>query len=779
MSEIRIPVRNLAALLQSGSIDNRFGGKDRAQEGARFHRMLQKREGPGYQPEVSLSLKTEREGMTYLVHGRADGVLTRQDGVFIDEIKTTGYPLDLITEDFDQAHWGQAMCYAHFYCVKNGLQNIGVQLRYFQIETEEIKRFQRLYSAAELSGFYEALLDKYEIWAKLQRDWAEERDRSIRALPFPFSSYREGQRRMAAAVYHTVQKGGRLFCQAPTGIGKTMSTLFPSVKAMGEGLCERIFYLTAKTITRQSAGDALAHMRERGLRLKSVTLTAKDKICFMEERECNPEACPYANGYYDRLQDALYRLLQAQDVLTRDVIEEWARKETLCPFELSLELTCWCDAVICDYNYLFDPVVSLKRLFPEEGGSLVFLIDEAHNLVERSREMYSAGLSKEAVVSLWQKCRREKALAYPLGRVNSAFSLLRRRCRQQNGDCLIEQALPEKLVSALYLFTLACGEWLPAHRSHPLHKEVLDFYFEASFFLQIAGLYDEHYVTCLSRPDRGLAVKLLCLDTSRFLDDCMKRGQASILFSATLSPPGYFIDVLGGGKGALTCRLPSPFPPERCRLLVADRISTRYVHREQSLIPIAEQIFSFISGRRGNYMTYFPSYKYLRDVYETFIRRHPGIRTLIQSSRMSEAEREDFLSEFDEDGEESLLGFCVLGGIYSEGIDLRGERLIGTVIVGVGLPQINPETDALKRYYDERSGQGFDYSYRYPGMNKVLQAAGRVIRGMEDKGAVLLIDDRFTKPEYLSLFPPHWSDFRAVRSTRELEEDLRAFWEND
>ncbi len=775
--EIHLSVRALTEfLLHSGSIDNRFGGKERAPEGSRIHRMLQKREGPGYQPEVSLSLTTRREGFTYIVQGRADGILRKPGEVLVDEIKTTGCPAGLITEDFDRAHWGQAMCYGHFLCLKEGLEEVSLRLTYYQIDTEEIIRFERRCTAGELADFYDGLLAQYQRWAEFQEQWAALRTGALRDLAFPFPAYREGQRKLAAAVYRTIQGSGRLFCQAPTGIGKTMSTLFPALKAMGEGMGEKLVYLTAKTITRQAAEDAFRRLREQGLRLKTVTLTAKDKICFLEERDCNPESCPYADGYYDRINGALYALLQERDAFTRPAIEAWAEENRLCPFELSLDLTLWCDGIVCDYNYLFDPVACLKRLFSEGGGDYIFLIDEAHNLVDRSREMYSARLSKPAVLALRRKCKGERKLVSALGKVNQALLELQRRCDPM--DWRVERERPEALLQTLTSFSAACGEWLEVHRGHPLSREILPFYFEVLFFLQIGELFDEHYAAYFCGAKEGLEAQLLCLDTSQFLDACMSRGRASILFSATLSPLDYYIEVLGGGKEARCCRLPSPFAPERLRLLVADGISTKYTVREKSLLPIAELLFAMISARPGNYLAFFPSYQYLRQVYTIFQERYPQAEALMQESGMDEEEREAFLDQFQADGA-SRLGFCVLGGVYSEGIDLRGERLIGAAVIGVGLPQVNAVTNLLKDYFDGKRGRGFDYSYRFPGMNKVLQAAGRVIRDIQDRGIVLLIDSRFSTPAYQELFPAHWDGWRRIRSASDLSCELQTFWQED
>lgn len=774
---VKIPVRQLVELvLRGGSIDNRFGGMERALEGARIHRRLQKEGGERYQAEVFLTLTTQYEEIAFTVEGRADGIITEETGVVIDEIKTTATPLELVQEDFNRVHWAQALCYAYMYSLQHWLEGIAVRLTYFHVETEEIKRFQRDYSFLELEDFYFDLLRRYLVWARWQSQWRQTRTATMRALAFPFDRYRRGQRELAVAVYRTIQAKGKLYCQAPTGIGKTMSTLFPAVKAMGEGETEKIFYLTAKTITRQAAEEALRRMRNRGLRCKSVTLTAKDKICFLEERNCNPEACPYADGHFDRVNDALLELLQSDtDSMTREEIEICAKRFTVCPFELALDLTTWCDCVICDYNYLFDPTVYLKRFFSDHKGEYVFLIDEAHNLVDRSRSMFSAQLKKSAFLQLKKKLgKQEKRLSSLLRLVNEELLALRKRCAEQR-DLVQKEALTT-LNAQLNGLGVCCEEWLKEHRDSPLQPEVLQLYFDLLSYLKIAELYDERYVTFVETAGSEVTVKQLCLDPSYLLSEAMKRGKASILFSATLTPLNYFSTVLGGDEASKRYLLPSPFSQENLCLLVADRVSTRYPDREQSACVIADLIFTMISEKRGNYLVYFPSYLYMNRVYREFQERYPQVETLEQTSGMEERAREDFLARFDRSNEDTLVGFCVLGGIFSEGIDLKGDRLIGTAVVGVGLPQINREQDILRAYYNEQNQKGYEYAYQFPGMNKVLQAAGRVIRGEQDRGVVLLIDDRFCTYQYQALFPAHWSHYRRIHDAVGLQQALRLFW---
>ena len=778
---VKLPVRQLVEfVLRGGSIDNRFGGMDRANEGARIHRRLQKEGGEQYQAECFLTYTCDYKGIAFTVDGRADGIIAEGDIVRIDEIKTTGVPLDQIHEDFNRLHWAQAMCYAYFYALQNSRTAMIVQLTYVHVGDDDeeggIKRFERSFTLEELTAAYEDLLERYKQWADFTCEWALTRTQSIKALPFPFEQYRRGQRSLAVTVYQTIAENGIAFCQAPTGIGKTISTLFPAVKSMGEGIAEKIFYLTAKTITRQAAEEALSVMRERGLRLKSVTLTAKDKICFLEERTCNPEQCPYANGHFDRVNATIYDLIRNNDHLTRETIETAAREHRVCPFELSLDLTLWSDCVICDYNYLFDPIMYLKRFFSEGRGEYVFLVDEAHNLVDRAREMYSAVLKKTSFYDLKKKLpKSERKGIQLLDAVNKQFIALRKLCGE---DGWTEQKEPnDSFNRSLELFINRCEEWLRAHPSSEGHDEMLQLYFDSLRYLKIAELYDDHYLTAVETDGRDVVIRQCCLDPSDLLREAMERGRAAILFSATLTPLDYFSKVLGGDESSRRIALPSPFERDNLKLLIANHISTRYKDREQSIQPITELIMRTIEARTGNYMVYFPSYQYMNEVYTTFCERSPQVDTLVQRGGMDERERETFLARFDAANQQTLVGFCVLGGIYSEGIDLKGDRLIGTVIVGVGLPQIGREQDRIREYYAHVNGDGYAYAYQYPGMNKVLQAAGRVIRGENDHGVVLLIDDRFNTQSYLRLFPEHWRGCRLISSPEALENEIQKFWQ--
>ena len=783
MEHVRLSVRALVEfVLRCGDIDTRAeaGGFDRANEGARIHRKLQKAAGKDYRAEVAFKATRIVDGLQYQLEGRADGVIETGEGYVVDEIKTTSAPVERLTENYNPLHWAQAKCYAAFLCKEKGLSAVTVQLTYYQVDTEEIVRHRKLFGALELENFLTHTLQLYTPWAKMTARWKEQRTQSLKELKFPFTEYRAGQYRLAGAVYKTIADGGRLFACAPTGVGKTISTLFPAVKALGEGKAERIFYLTAKTVTRTAAEAAVAQMRQSqpGLCLKSVTLTAKDKACPLEERQCTPQHCPRAKGYYDRVNDALYRFLNAHSQFTRDSIAAFCQAEALCPFEFTLDLSLFCDCIICDYNYLFDPVVSLKRFFDGTKGEHIFLIDEAHNLADRARDMYSASIAKAAFLSARKAVgKSHNKLAKSLSDINAALLEIRKNHAQARRALIPEG--DKALAKLLSRFETAAQDYLEEVREGPVHDEVLQLYFDVHFYLRIWELYDERFTTLISVHGTDVSVRLLCLDASSFLDASLNQGQAAILFSATLLPMDYFMDTLGGGERAKRIFLESPFPQKNLCLLCIGNVSTKYADRQRTLQQVCSYIETAVRAKPGNYLVFFPSYAYLKAAAEQFEAMCPDLSLAVQASGMDEAAREAYLAQFSSCNTQTLVGFCVLGGVFSEGIDLAGTALIGCIIVGVGLPQIGPEQDALRDYYEAVRNNGFAYAYQYPGMNKVLQAAGRVIRTPNDRGLVLLIDSRYTRAEYHRLMPLHWSHLRFVSHPQQANDLIKAFWNDE
>ncbi|MBF2362922.1 ATP-dependent DNA helicase [Listeria marthii] len=778
MKKVQISVRRLVEFVQrSGSIDSRMTSSDRALEGTKIHQLLQKEAGEEYDAEVRLSIDREVDGVAFSLDGRADGIINEQ---MIDEIKTIETPMEEITEDFRPLHWAQLICYGFMLAEKSDLPEVTLQLTYYQVTDKEVKQFQRVMSRAEMTDFVDDLLSKYAVWAKAAAAWEIKRNKTIQKLTFPYDSYRSGQRELAIAVYRTVSSEESLFCEAPTGIGKTMSTLFPGVKAMGEGKTDKLFYFTAKTITRQVAEDALDEMRRKGLAARSVTITAKDKICFLDERKCEPDHCQFARGYYDRLNEGLFDMLQSEEAITRTIVEEYARKYTLCPFELSLDVALFCDVIVCDYNYLFDPVVYLKRFFAEGPGKYTFLVDEVHNLVDRARSMYSATLRKSMVLQVKRGLDKKvnKRLLNAINAMNKELIALNKKLTELGETIYVEKEKLADWNDAVVKFTFVAKEWLPQNTQSESQADVLELYFESLRYIAIAEFYDERYVTQVTRSRGDLEVKQLCLDPSFLLSEKLKLGSSSVLFSATLRPIDYYTNVLGGEKDTSRMMFTAPFKQKNMHLLVADYISTKYQMREASLEAVVDALYALASGKTGNYLFFFPSFLYLENVYDLFKEKYPNIRLQKQENSMDEAQREHFLEGFQAGNEETLIGFCVLGGVFSEGIDLRGERLVGAAIVGVGLAQLNHESDLIKDYYNKTLGRGFDYAYQIPGMNKVLQAVGRVIRGESDRGVVLLIEERFSADRYRALFPAHWNHAKTVKSTTEISQEVNGFWRN-
>lgn len=823
--EIRVSVRQLVEfILREGSIDNRkSGGADTAmQEGSRIHRMIQRRMGSEYYAEVGLMHIWSTQDYDIIIEGRADGiidrnwgahdktvpekddtlpapVLSKEDKVVIDEIKGTYRELGRIQQPVG-VHLAQAKCYAFMYAAENHLEQIGVRMTYCNMETEELKYFHEDFTFDEIKRWFDDLLREYKKWADFQFSWNGVRIESIKRLPFPFP-YREGQKELVTYVYQTIYHKRKLFLEAPTGVGKTISTVFPAVKSMGEGMTEKIFYLTAKTITRTVAEECFGLLHENGLHMKTIVLTAKDKICFLkqsdEERdtaaECNPVACPYADGHFDRVNDAMYDLLVHEDHFTREKLLAYAEKYRVCPFEFSLDMSLFADAVICDYNYVFDPRVYLKRFFAEGTGKrdYVFLIDETHNLLDRGREMYSAALFKESFLQIKRLMKElSPRIAKLLDKCNKELLSMKRQCERFRKEESIDG-----FVMALNRLYAAMDDFLDEHDTFPDKKEIMEFYFETAHFLNMYEILDDNYVVYSQlMEDGGFMLKLFCVNPADNLRQCMQKGRSTVLFSATLLPIQYYKKLLGGEAQDYEVYAKSAFDEGKKALLIANDVTSRYARRnEDEYRRIARYIYEVVRQRHGNYMVFLPSHLFLEQVYDCFMQEYyqDGVmECLVQEDYMSESQREEFLLRFQgnadcdfssriafeiEETDTILIGFCVMGGIFSEGIDLKHDSLIGAVIVGTGIPQVGCERQLLKEYFDVRGENGFDYAYRYPGMNKVLQSAGRVIRTAEDIGVVALLDERFLEPQYRRMFPREWSRYEVV-NVSEISGKIETFW---
>ena len=769
----KVSIRNLVEfIMRSGSIDNRYVGSIKAVEGIKGHQKVQSSYGDNYSSEVPLKYIFSYDNIEIEVEGRADGILIEEDNVVIDEIKTTTRELLMIDENFNPLHWAQAKCYGFIYCNDNNLDSIDIQITYYNIESTNTRILRKTYSFKELKEFFLKLMDDYKYWCYEEVNWIEKRNKSIQELKFPFENYRRGQRELAVRVYKSIEDNINCFAQAPTGIGKTISTLFPSIKAMGEGHTSKIFYLTAKTITREVAEDTISLIKEQDLNLRSVTLTAKEKICNMDKVECNPEYCPYARGYFDRINSALKEILTKYNDYSKESIKKMSKEFKLCPFELSLELTTLSDVIICDYNYIFDPSVYLKRFFDVKKTDYTFLIDEAHNLVDRAREMYSSTIYEEKILTAKKSISKKHR-----GLLNSIKDILNYFKNESenfiNSNSFVEEEEPKDLYILLMNFLKFGDEYL----SNSLEKndEFLELYFDIYEFILISEIYDKNYVTLYKRDFTGINIKLYCVNPSKVIQEKMKKAKSNILFSATLIPMNYFKDMYGFQEHDHSVNLRSPFDINNRLIMIGDNISTTYTKRNETCDKIISYIVNCIEGKVGNYMVFFPSYKYMNMVSDKMKEQHANINLLVQDNDMTEDEKEEFLNVFNEESKITNVGFCVLGGHFSEGIDLTNDKLIGVIIVGVGMPQICIDRDIIKEHLNEHNN-GFDYAYVYPGVIKVLQAAGRCIRTHEDRGVILLIDSRYSQKKYLDLLPRDWFPNIKVRDGVTIKKLCEEFW---
>jgi Rad3-related DNA helicase len=856
VQRIRISVRNLVEfILRSGDIDNRHGGpadKELMQEGSRLHRKIQGKMGSNYRAEVPLAMELVCDGFILSVEGRADGIFLengQEPLTYIDEIKGSYRDLAYLREPVP-VHLAQAMCYAYIYASQHDLPRIGVQMTYCHLETEEIRRFQQIYEMSQLEAWFRELTGQYEKWARYQIEWKQIRQDSIREVTFPFE-WRPGQKKVAQDVYRTILRQKKLFIQAPTGTGKTISTVFPAVKAVGEGLADQIFYMTAKTITRTVAQEAFQILKEQGLRMKVLTLTAKEKICFCEETECNPDDCPYARGHFDRVNDAVFEMITSTDSFSREAITAQAEKWQVCPFEFSLDLSLWMDAIICDYNYVFDPQARLKRFFGDGvKGDYLFLIDEAHNLVERGREMFSASLYKEDFLELKKTVKPiSSKMARALERCNKYLLAMKRETESTAaGDASGSGTQTYRIWKETGMFSVhlmnLCGvmeAFMEDIRSgHPvrgmdaeaqryiaqfpgglgeINRRILDLYFQVRAFLDVCDRLDDNYVIYTEHLSDGrFMLRLYCVDISKNLQECLDRGKSTIFFSATLLPVTYYKSLLSTAQDDYAIYAHSVFEPQNRQVLIGTDTSSRYTNRSaREYQKMARYVLETVRAKCGNYMVFFSSYRMLEEVRDAFSelceQEQISVRMLTRAEQMkavqgkaadnsqaeaeqdetaengqieavqmneksdgndtdqieiisqepgmNEHEREWFLEQFGGGHRGSLVGFCVMGGIFGEGIDLKNDRLIGAVIVGTGLPQVCNEREILKRFYDDRREDGFFYAYLCPGMNKVLQSAGRVIRTEEDRGVILLLDERFAQERYRRMFPAEWVDIQT------------------
>lgn len=762
-------------LLRKGDIDNRVYNKNTMNEGSRLHASYQRRQDSDYIAEYYLIHTFKVDDFEVTLNGRADGIISRPFLTTIDEIKTSVMDNEEFYQEQGEWHLGQAKIYALIYALDHDLERMGVRLTYInQLNNSSlVKDFK--YTKEELENYVTDLIREYLEFYKLVFSQLEKRNETSELLDFPFKKFRKGQRELAKYTFAAIKNKQNLYVEAPTGIGKTMSTLFPAVKSFSNGDVDKIFYLTAKNSGVEAAFNATKLLVEKGLRVVAIQITAKEKICACPGRGCNPDECPFAKNYYGKVRNAIIEAVTHELLLSKDVITEYAMRHQICPFEYELDLSLFSDIIICDFNYLFDPIVYMRRYFDEDNYRMVGLIDEAHNLVERGRDMYSASIDyyefKRMKNSL--KDYNHKELKTAIRRINKLFKAYQEE--KEEGYNLLDD-IDNKILNALSNFQKFCSDFMKKEHQK-VTDELKDFYFSTIRFSKIADFFDENFKFFIYKDQKEISLNIYNLDPSSLIGESLKKLEAAVLFSGTLSPLDYYVQMLGGNEDSPVLKIPSPFPKENFKLMIAPNVSTTYKNRDNTILEVVDYIKAMVDQKVGNYFVFFPSYKYLNSVLAKF--DDSSYELHVQKSEMSESEKIKFLDNFQANPKTTHIAFAVLGGIFSEGIDLLHDRLIGAIIVGVGLPQISYERDLIRNYFNENEENGFEYAYVKPGMNRVMQAVGRVIRSEEDVGAVLLIDERYMHRQYQDLFKAEWNNYRVVLTIDDLKDELVSFYKND
>lgn len=762
-------------LLRKGDIDNRVYNKNTMNEGSRLHASYQRRQDSDYIAEYYLIHTFKVDDFEVTLNGRADGIISRPFLTTIDEIKTSVMDNEEFYQEQGEWHLGQAKIYALIYALDHDLERMSVRLTYInQLNNSSlVKDFK--YTKEELENYVTDLIREYLEFYKLVFSQLEKRNETSELLDFPFKKFRKGQRELAKYTFAAIKNKQNLYVEAPTGIGKTMSTLFPAVKSFSNGEVDKIFYLTAKNSGVEAAFNATKLLVEKGLRVVAIQITAKEKICACPGRGCNPDECPFAKNYYGKVRNAIIEAVTHELLLSKDVITEYAMRHQICPFEYELDLSLFSDIIICDFNYLFDPIVYMRRYFDEDNYRMVGLIDEAHNLVERGRDMYSASIDyyefKRMKNSL--KDYNHKELKTAIRRINKLFKAYQEE--KEEGYNLLDD-IDNKILNALSNFQKFCSDFMKKEHQK-VTDELKDFYFSTIRFSKIADFFDENFKFFIYKDQKEISLNIYNLDPSSLIGESLKKLEAAVLFSGTLSPLDYYVQMLGGNEDSPVLKIPSPFPKENFKLMIAPNVSTTYKNRDNTILEVVDYIKTMVDQKVGNYFVFFPSYKYLNSVLAKF--DDLSYELHVQKSEMSESEKIRFLDNFQTNPKTTHIAFAVLGGIFSEGIDLLHDRLIGAIIVGVGLPQISYERDLIRNYFNENEENGFEYAYVKPGMNRVMQAVGRVIRSEEDVGAVLLIDERYMHHQYQDLFKAEWNNYRVVLTIDDLKDELLSFYKND
>lgn len=778
MKEISLSVKDMVELLYgSGNISSTKNLLQRAQEGTDIHKYWQNQYLETDKKEVVCQIKYEHEDFTLSIQGRIDGVLYRDDQIIIEEIKSTHLDFDLLEIETTPSHLAQAKIYAYIYANANGLKKINIVLTYIQVSDLKVKQFDKSYTLKQLESYYFKTVNKYIEWEEKIKNHEETRQKSIIGLEFPFPEYRLNQREMMAYIYRNILNQGKIYLEAPTGIGKTIASLFAGLKAINKPR-QKIFYNTAKNDGKKVVIDTIKLLEEKGLIAKSVEITAKDSMCFLDKRDCDPEVCKYAKGYYNRIFKTIDDVYTNETLLTKELIKHYAKKHTVCPFELSLDLSNYADIIICDYNYVFDPLVKLIRYFEDDQYNPILLCDEAHNLVDRSRRMYSSSLTESMFIKALDISRYLKPdPSYEINQVLEVFSAAKITLLEV--DFVQKEEVNPTLILYLRKLAVKLDKIFSDDKIKFERQELQDFYFEIARFLKINEFYNDDFVYVIERYEEDIMLSINCLNASEFINQTIDNHcEAANFFSATLTPMFYYKSLITSNLGE-DISLISDFSQNNLLLLAIDDVSTRYKDRDYSIEKIVQATKALVNGKKGNYIVFFPSYAYLNKLEGILLNEIENVNFISQKRNMFSNERDELMNLFKEDSEVSQVFLFVMGGIFGESIDLIGDQLSGVLIVGVGLPAIAPFNNILKSHYDLTFNNGFDYAYTYPGLNKVIQAVGRVIRTKTDRGVALLLDDRFTTRKYLRLYPKFWSHLSVCNDMFELNKMIKDFWSDD
>ncbi len=798
---IEMTVSDLAMLAcPEGHIDSRGFGLAGIKEmaGTSIHKKIQKSHGDIYHTGVRFKNTSKIDDIYFYVTGTPDGIICDEGEFTVDEIKaTSNFGLSNEGSGF---HAARVYIFAYFFCISKNLQSVNTRLTYYNTDDGEIRYAEKQVCIDELRDYYTQFLSAAYMKASFLRDKYLYRRESAKLTKFPYENLRESQDEMVRECYYDIKQGSRLFCQAPTGIGKTISVIYPSVRAFGDGAVDKIFYLTSKTSIKREAYNAAMKIREGGGDIYTISLSAKEYMCLCDAKDkisgrlklsCRPDVCKYAKDYYKKRDTVIFAMLQNHREFNRDLILQYAREYEVCPYELSLDLSEYCDLIICDYNYVFSPMVYLRRYFDDAKERYVFLVDEAHNLPKRARDMYSSALQKSDFdaahkLALYEYRNGSDDLSRKIKDVSEVFDKLGEACAdsmKQTADGVnygynVSHEPPFELIDKVGKLKKGIDIWQKNNQGSDIYLKIDDLLYKCEEFLKLAEGFGEGYLSFTNVYGEEISQLMYCLDPSAHLSAVQDKAAASIMFSATLTPAEYYAEILGGGEKAVSVRFTSPFDSENLCVAVVDSISTRYEDRERSIKKIVSCIAATASAKAGNYLVFFPSYDYMEKVHSAFVEKYGKVRTVIQKKNMTARDREEFLGFFKDDTGVLRVGFCVIGGMFSEGIDLPGNRLIGSIVVGVGMPGISDTNNIIREYYDEKCGEGYDYAYTYPGFNSVLQATGRVIRKSDDVGIAVLIDDRYSEPRYIRLFPDEWKHVKFAGNSQSLAEIARRFWQN-